>query len=74
MRPGAAFFPGHGTAAALLPGFGFQRVDLLEIPGAHPAVLPDNYPAGSDFEKIKWTPGIYDSVSVFFCANPVIAT
>ncbi|MBI5386828.1 MAG: hypothetical protein HZA90_19320 [Verrucomicrobia bacterium] len=40
--------------------------------GAHPAVLPDNYPTGSDFEKIKWTPGIYDSVSVFFCENPVI--
>ncbi|NLY03104.1 MAG: hypothetical protein GXY83_44200 [Rhodopirellula sp.] len=40
--------------------------------GAHPAVLPDNYPTGSDFEKIKWTPGIYDSVSVYFCDNPVI--
>ena len=32
--------------------------------GAHPAVLPDTYPTGSDFEKIKWTPGIYDSVSL----------
>jgi len=42
--------------------------------GAHPAVLPDNYPVGSDFEKIKWTPGIYDSVSVFFCDNPAIET
>ena len=42
--------------------------------GAHPAVLPDNFPVGSDFEKIKWTPGIYDSVSVFFCENPVIET
>jgi beta-galactosidase len=42
--------------------------------GAHPAVLPDTYPTGSDFEKIKWTPGIYDSVSVVFCDNPAIAT
>lgn len=42
--------------------------------GAHPAVLPDNYPTGSDFEKIKWTPGIYDSVSVIFCDNPAIET
>jgi len=25
--------------------------------GAHPAVLPDTYPTGSDFEKMKWTPG-----------------
>jgi beta-galactosidase len=42
--------------------------------GAHPAVLPDTYPTGSDFEKIKWTPGIYDSVSLVFCDNPVIET
>ena len=45
---------------------------LLVRIGAHPAVLPDNYPTGSDFEKIKWTPGIYDSVSVSFCDNPLI--
>jgi hypothetical protein len=42
--------------------------------GAHPAVLPDTYPTGSDFEKIKWTPGIYDSVSLIFCDNPVVET
>jgi hypothetical protein len=45
---------------------------LLVRIGAHPAVLPDTYPTGSDFEKIKWTPGIYDRVSVAFCDNPVI--
>lgn len=42
--------------------------------GAHPAVLPDNFPTGSDFEKIKWTPGIYDSVSLIYCDNPAIDT
>jgi len=42
--------------------------------GAHPAVLPDDYPTGSDFEKIKWTPGIYDSVALIFCDDPVIET
>jgi hypothetical protein len=42
--------------------------------GAHPAMLPDNYPTGSDFEKIKWTPGIYDSISLVVCDNPLIAT
>jgi beta-galactosidase len=42
--------------------------------GAHPAVLPDTYPTGSDFEKIKWTPGIYDSVSLLCCDNPLIET
>jgi hypothetical protein len=45
---------------------------LLVRIGAHPAVLPDTYPTGSDFEKIKWTPGIYDSVSVIYSDNPVI--
>jgi hypothetical protein len=40
--------------------------------GAHPAVLPDTFPTGSDFEKNTWSPGIYDSVSVSFCDNPVI--
>jgi len=40
--------------------------------GAHPAVLPDTFPTGSDFEKNIWTPGIYDSVSVAFCDNPTI--
>ncbi len=42
--------------------------------GAHPAVLPDSYPTGSDFEKIKWTPGIYDRVSLIYCDNPAIET
>jgi beta-galactosidase len=40
--------------------------------GAHPGVLPADFPAGADFEKIKWTPGIYDEVSAFFFDNPEI--
>ncbi|NWF83343.1 MAG: hypothetical protein HXY18_05895 [Bryobacteraceae bacterium] len=32
--------------------------------GAHPAVLPVWAPAGTDFEKYKWTPGIYDDVDL----------
>jgi len=32
-----------------------ENVLVVRI-GAHPAVLPDDYPTGSDFEKIKWTP------------------
>lgn len=40
--------------------------------GAHPAMLPDTYPTGSDFEKNIWTPGIYDSVSLIFCDNPSV--
>lgn len=40
--------------------------------GAHPGVLPVDYPAGTDFEKNKWTPGIYDSVGLLMSDNPVI--
>lgn len=40
--------------------------------GAHPAVLPESAPSGTDAEKNRWTPGIYDSVSVAFADNPVI--
>ncbi len=42
--------------------------------GAHPAVLPANVNAGTDFEKNRWTPGIYDSVSLALADNPVIET
>jgi len=42
--------------------------------GAHPGVLPREIPAGDDFEKNLWTPGIYDSVSVLLMDNPVIET
>lgn len=40
--------------------------------GAHPGVLPADYPAGTDFEKNKWTPGIYDTVSLLLGDNPAI--
>jgi hypothetical protein len=42
--------------------------------GAHPAVLPPTVPAGNDFEKRHWTPGIYDDVSVIFTNYPYIET
>lgn len=48
--------------------------ELIVRIGAHPGVLPASYPAGTDFEKFKWTPGIYDRVSVAFCDNPVVTS
>jgi hypothetical protein len=50
-----------------------ENVLLVRI-GAHPAVLPADFPTGSDFEKFRWTPGIYDRVSVAFCDNPVVVS
>jgi hypothetical protein len=48
--------------------------ELVVRVGAHPAVLPANVNGGTDFEKNRWTPGIYDSVSVALSDNPVIET
>jgi len=42
--------------------------------GAHPGVLPRAIPAGDDFEKNLWTPGIYDRVCLLLSDNPVIET
>lgn len=49
-----------------------QENTLVVRVGAHPAALPEWAPAGTDFEKTKWTPGIYDSVSLHLADNPVI--
>ncbi|MGH7994952.1 MAG: glycoside hydrolase family 2 TIM barrel-domain containing protein, partial [Opitutaceae bacterium] len=48
--------------------------ELVARIGAHPGVLPASYPAGTDFEKFRWTPGIYDTVEAAFCDDPAIAS
>ena len=46
---------------------------LLIRVGAHPGVLPENIPgAGTYSSKHRWTPGIYDNVSLILCDDPVI--
>jgi len=42
--------------------------------GAHPKALPEWVPFGTDLEKRKWTPGIYDDISIITCNNPYIET
>ncbi|HBY61332.1 MAG TPA: hypothetical protein DEH78_16040 [Solibacterales bacterium] len=46
--------------------------DLVIRIGAHPAALPDWAPAGTDFEKYKWTPGIYDDVKLILTGGVAI--
>src|SRR6202023_2020181 len=46
--------------------------ELIVRVGAHPGVLPLTVSGGTDFEKIRWTPGIYDSVSLALSDNPAI--
>ena len=48
--------------------------ELLIRVGAHPGVLPTSVSGGSDFEKNRWTPGLYDDVSVLLSGDPVIST
>ena len=40
--------------------------------GAHPGVMPPSVMWGNDVEKLAWTPGIYDSVTVLLADNPSI--
>lgn len=49
-----------------------SNVVVIRI-GAHPGVLPPNVSQGTDFEKNRWTPGIYDDVSLMTMNNPVIS-
>jgi len=53
--------------------WGQNNVLVVRV-GAHPGMIPPNIPAGTDFEKLKWTPGIYDSVSISFADGAVIQT
>ena len=48
------------------------RNELIVRVGAHPGVLPLTVSGGTDFEKIRWTPGIYDNVSLALSENPAI--
>ncbi len=62
-------------SAAILDVSGKLRQGENEIVvrvGAHPGVLPASVSAGTDFEKNRWTPGIYDSVSLALSDNPAI--
>jgi hypothetical protein len=68
-------YPGCFSAGVfdLTPAMRWTGENVLIVRvGAHPGVLPATYPAGTDFEKLRWTPGIYDEVSLHLSDNPVI--
>jgi hypothetical protein len=48
--------------------------ELLVRIGAHPGALPHWAPSGSDYEKPKWTPGIYDDVSIIATNYPYVSS
>jgi hypothetical protein len=47
-----------------------QANELLIRVGAHRDVLPKGLPDGFDFEKVRYIPGIYDSVELVLCGAP----
>ncbi len=62
------------TAAVFDVGKAIRRGEneLIVRVGAHPGVLPPTVSGGTDYEKIRWTPGIYDNVSLALSENPAI--
>ncbi len=65
------FTTGYFDISHLVEQPGFNTI-LIRI-GAHPAAVPTWVPTGSDYEKPKWTPGIYDDVSIIATEYPYIA-
>ncbi len=62
------------TAAVLNVSKAIRRGqnEVIVRVGAHPGVLPPTISGGTDYEKLRWTPGIYDSVSLALSDNPAI--
>ncbi len=44
--------------------------EVVVCVGAHRTLLPKGMPDGADFEKIRYTPGIYDSVELILSGLP----
>lgn len=66
------FSAGYFDLTGAMNRDGENRLDVRI--GAHPGTLPPTVPAGTDLEKLRWIPGIYDDVSLILSDNPVIET
>lgn len=65
------FTPGHFDLRPHLQGNGQQNELLIRIGASHTDV-PKTVPWGHDFEKIRYIPGIYDSVELLLSAAPQV--
>ena len=66
------FTMGQFNIAEYLRGDGQTNEIVIRI-GAFPDVLPDTVQWGHDFEKIRYIPGIYDSVDLILAGGPFLA-
>lgn len=67
-----SFTPGWFDARRALKAGG-QENELMIRVGAHRSSLPQDMPAGWDFEKYLFTPGLYDAVELILTGRPYIA-
>ncbi|MHB8972364.1 MAG: discoidin domain-containing protein [Pirellulaceae bacterium] len=50
-----------------------QPNEVVITVGAHRTLLPKGMPDGADFEKLRYTPGVYDSVELILSGLPRVA-
>lgn len=67
----ASFTPGWFDARKALKGDGAENVLLVRV-GAFRDAVPASVPSGWDFEKIKYIPGIFDTVELILSGSPHI--
>jgi beta-galactosidase len=65
------FTPGYFNLRKPLRGNGAENELIVRV-GASYKALPESVPWGHDFEKIRYIPGIYDSVELVLCGEPHI--
>jgi len=65
------FTPGLLDVKSLVKGGGQENEVIIRL-GANRESVPEGQPAGWDFEKYKYIPGIYDSVELILAGNPYI--
>ena len=63
------FTPAEFDVRELLCPAGEPNEVVISV-GAHRTLLPKGMPDGADFEKIRYTPGIYDSVELILSGLP----
>jgi len=65
----ASFTPGYFDARAALRGNGETNEIVVRV-GAWRDSVPASIPSGFDFEKIRYIPGLFDSVELILSATP----
>ncbi len=65
------FTPGIFDVSRYLNGKGEDNELIVRV-GAHRELIPKSVPSGHDFEKVRYIPGIYDSVELILTGSPHI--